>query len=91
MPSNVNVASQRGEQHALDDVASNICPALAVGFHRRRLALHGPWAWLLRELAELQGVGHNHSSLRYIRHVLAVATPTAAGAFCLLIKYQYTR
>ena len=49
----------------------------ALGFHRRRFALHGPWAWLLRELAELQGVSPNHTSLRYVRHVLAVATPTA--------------
>ena len=49
----------------------------ALGFHRRRLALHGPWAWLLRELSELQGVSPNHTSLRYVRHVLAVATPTA--------------
>jgi hypothetical protein len=47
---------------------------LQVGFRRRQLALHGPCAWLLRELAELQGVGANHSSIRYIRHVLAVAT-----------------
>ena len=49
----------------------------ALGFHRRRLALHGPWAWLLRELSELQGASPNHTSLRYVRHVLAVATPTA--------------
>ena len=49
----------------------------ALAFHRRRLALHGPWSWLLRELSELQGVSPSHTSLRYVRHVLAVATPTA--------------
>ena len=58
------------------DVALN-ASLRALGFHRRRLALHGPWAWLLRELSELQGVSPNHTSLRYVRHVLAVATPTA--------------
>lgn len=58
------------------DVALNAA-LRALGFHRRRLALHGPWAWLLRELSELQGVSPNHTSLRYVRHVLAVATPTA--------------
>ena len=49
----------------------------ALSFHRRRLELTGPWAWLLRELSDLQGVSPNHTSLRYVRHVLAVATPTA--------------
>lgn len=58
------------------DVALN-AGLRALGFHRRRLALHGPWAWLLRELSELQQVSPNHTSLRYVRHVLAVATPTA--------------
>ena len=58
------------------DVALNAA-LRALGFHRRRLQLHGPWAWLLRELSELQGVSPNHTSLRYVRHVLAVATPTA--------------
>jgi hypothetical protein len=58
------------------DVALNAA-LRALGFHRRRLQLHGPWAWLLRELSELQAVSPNHTSLRYVRHVLAVATPTA--------------
>ena len=58
------------------DVALNAA-LRSLGFHRRRLNIQGPWAWLLRELSELQGVSPNHTSLRYVRHVLAVATPTA--------------
>ena len=49
----------------------------ALGFTRRRLTIHGQWQTLLDELAKGHGVSETYTSLRYIQHLLAVATPTA--------------
>jgi len=49
----------------------------AIGFTRRRLDIHGNWELLLKELAEGHNVTTTYTSLRYIQHMLAVATPTA--------------
>ena len=49
----------------------------AIGFTRRRLRVHGNWELLLKELAEGHNVTTTYTSLRYIQHMLAVATPTA--------------
>ena len=49
----------------------------ALGFTWRRLSIHGPWESLLAELARSHGVTETYTSLRYIQHLLAVATPTA--------------
>ncbi|CAN0927267.1 hypothetical protein LINGRAHAP2_LOCUS35800 [Linum grandiflorum] len=45
-------------------------------FHARNLKLHGPWKWLLTEFAEYYGVSDSYTKLRYLSHVMNVATPT---------------
>ncbi|KAJ7964639.1 Pesticidal crystal cry8Ba protein [Quillaja saponaria] len=45
-------------------------------FHSRNLWLHGSWKWLLTEFAEYYGVSDSYTKLRYLLHVMNVATPT---------------
>ncbi|XP_038704638.1 uncharacterized protein LOC120000578 [Tripterygium wilfordii] len=45
-------------------------------FHSRNLRLHGPWKWLLTEFADYYGVSDTYTKLRYLSHVMNVATPT---------------
>ncbi|KAG2719653.1 hypothetical protein I3843_03G262600 [Carya illinoinensis] len=45
-------------------------------FHSRNLSLHGPWKWLLTEFADYYGVSNSYTKLRYLSHVMKVATPT---------------
>ena len=49
----------------------------SLAFTRRRLAIRGEWKYLLVELSRTHGVSESYTSLRYIQHLLAVATPTA--------------
>ncbi|XVF81368.1 hypothetical protein PTKIN_Ptkin15bG0149500 [Pterospermum kingtungense] len=44
-------------------------------FHSRNLRLQGPWQWLLAEFAEYYGVSDSYTKLRYLSHVMNVATP----------------
>uniref|UniRef100_A0A2N9FJ97 Uncharacterized protein n=1 Tax=Fagus sylvatica TaxID=28930 RepID=A0A2N9FJ97_FAGSY len=45
-------------------------------FHSRNLLLHGHWKWLLTEFADYYGVSDSYTKLRYLSHVMNVATPT---------------
>ncbi|KAH9793921.1 Portal protein [Citrus sinensis] len=45
-------------------------------FHPRNLRLQGPWKWLLTEFADYYGVSDSYTKLRYLLHVMNVATPT---------------
>ncbi|KAF5482667.1 hypothetical protein F2P56_003217 [Juglans regia] len=45
-------------------------------FHSRNLWLHEPWKWLLTEFADYYGVSNSYTKLRYLSHVMKVATPT---------------
>ena len=49
----------------------------ALAFTRRRLSIRDEWKYLLIELSRTHGVSESYTSLRYIQHLLAVATPTA--------------
>ncbi|CAA3027510.1 Hypothetical predicted protein [Olea europaea subsp. europaea] len=44
-------------------------------FHARNLRIVGPWKWLLTEFAEYYGVSDSYTKLRYLSHVMDVATP----------------
>uniref|UniRef100_A0A7N0VD54 Uncharacterized protein n=1 Tax=Kalanchoe fedtschenkoi TaxID=63787 RepID=A0A7N0VD54_KALFE len=44
-------------------------------FHSRNLRLHGCWSWLLTEFADYYGVSDSYAKLRYLTHVMGVATP----------------
>ncbi|PRQ52410.1 hypothetical protein RchiOBHm_Chr2g0155201 [Rosa chinensis] len=48
----------------------------AQNFHSRNLRLHGPWKWLLEEFADYYEVSKSYTKLRYLSHVMDVATPT---------------
>ncbi|KAF7833299.1 uncharacterized protein G2W53_015632 [Senna tora] len=48
----------------------------AQNFHSRNLRLNGPWKWLLDAFAEYYGVSDSYAKLRYLLHVMNVATPT---------------
>ncbi|KAM1358883.1 hypothetical protein ACFX15_045092 [Malus domestica] len=48
----------------------------AQNFHSRNLWLHGTWKWLLTEFAEYYEVSQSYTKLRYLLHVMNVATPT---------------
>ncbi|XP_062107072.1 uncharacterized protein LOC133818305 isoform X3 [Humulus lupulus] len=48
----------------------------AQNFHSRNLWLHGPWKWLLTEFSDYYGVSISYTKLRYLSHVMHVATPT---------------
>ncbi|XP_050204995.1 uncharacterized protein LOC126655039 [Mercurialis annua] len=54
-------------------------------FHSRNLRLHGPWKWLLTEFADYYGVSDSYTKLRYLSHVMNVATPTKG---CLELVYE---
>ncbi|XP_061344092.1 uncharacterized protein LOC133290055 [Gastrolobium bilobum] len=45
-------------------------------FHSRNLRLNGPWKWLLDEFADYYEVSNSYAKLRYLSHVMNVATPT---------------
>ncbi|KAJ1383867.1 hypothetical protein SESBI_43006 [Sesbania bispinosa] len=45
-------------------------------FHSRNLRLNGPWKWLLDAFADYYGVSDSYAKLRYLLHVMNVATPT---------------
>ncbi|CAL1408017.1 unnamed protein product [Linum trigynum] len=45
-------------------------------FHARNLKLDGPWNWLLTEFADYYGVSGSYTKLRYLSHIMNVATPT---------------
>ncbi|XP_022758871.1 uncharacterized protein LOC111305517 [Durio zibethinus] len=45
-------------------------------FHSRNLRLQGPWQWLLTEFADYYGVSDSYTKLRYLLHIMNVATPT---------------
>ncbi|KAK7299810.1 hypothetical protein RJT34_10638 [Clitoria ternatea] len=45
-------------------------------FHSRNLRLNGPWKWLLDAFADYYGVSNSYAKLRYLSHVMNVATPT---------------
>ncbi|EOX93622.1 Uncharacterized protein TCM_002512 isoform 1 [Theobroma cacao] len=45
-------------------------------FHSQNLRLQGPWQWLLTEFADYYGVSDSYTKLRYLLHVMNVATPT---------------
>ncbi|GMY09592.1 hypothetical protein FCV25MIE_04831 [Fagus crenata] len=45
-------------------------------FHSGNLLLHGHWKWLLTEFADYYGVSDSYTKLRYLSHVMNVATPT---------------
>ncbi|XP_057440849.1 uncharacterized protein LOC130732865 [Lotus japonicus] len=45
-------------------------------FHSRNLRLSGPWKWLLDAFADYYGVSSSYAKLRYLLHVMNVATPT---------------
>ncbi|KAI4308594.1 hypothetical protein L6164_031650 [Bauhinia variegata] len=48
----------------------------AQNFHSRNLRLNGPWKWLLDSFADYYGVSDAYTKLRYLLHVMKVATPT---------------
>ncbi|KAF4360031.1 uncharacterized protein LOC115699041 isoform X1 [Cannabis sativa] len=48
----------------------------AQNLHSRNLWLHGPWKWLLTEFSDYYGVSVSYTKLRYLSHVMNVATPT---------------
>ncbi|KAL5581652.1 hypothetical protein UlMin_014094 [Ulmus minor] len=48
----------------------------AHNFHSHNLWLHGPWKWLLTEFSDYYGVSVSYTKLRYLSHVMLVATPT---------------
>ncbi|KAK7386073.1 hypothetical protein VNO78_32151 [Psophocarpus tetragonolobus] len=45
-------------------------------FHSRNLRLNGTWKWLLDAFADYYGVSNSYAKLRYLLHVMNVATPT---------------
>ncbi|CAA7035193.1 unnamed protein product [Microthlaspi erraticum] len=54
-------------------------------FHSQNLSLNGSWKWLLSEFAEYYGVSDSYTKLRYLSHVMNVATPTKT---CLLLVHE---
>ncbi|KAL1219602.1 hypothetical protein V5N11_009729 [Cardamine amara subsp. amara] len=57
----------------------------AQNFHSRNLRLNGSWKWLLSEFAEYYGVSDSYTKLRYLSHVMNVATPTK---ICLQLVHE---
>ncbi|XP_027940436.1 uncharacterized protein LOC114194437 isoform X1 [Vigna unguiculata] len=45
-------------------------------FHSRNLRINGHWKWLLDAFADYYGVSNSYAKLRYLLHVMNVATPT---------------
>ncbi|MCO5591361.1 hypothetical protein L7F22_045343 [Adiantum nelumboides] len=54
-------------------------------FMQGNLRLHGSWKWLLSEFALYYGVSDAYTNLRYLSHVMEIATPTAD---CLLLIHD---
>ncbi|KFK31308.1 hypothetical protein AALP_AA6G095900 [Arabis alpina] len=54
-------------------------------FHSQNLRLNGSWKWLLSEFAEYYGVSDSYTKLRYLSHVMNVATPTKT---CLQLVHE---
>ncbi|KAI5054834.1 hypothetical protein GOP47_0029979 [Adiantum capillus-veneris] len=54
-------------------------------FRQGNLRLHGSWKWLLSEFALYYGVSDAYTNLRYLYHVMEIATPTAD---CLLLIHD---
>ncbi|EOA14637.1 hypothetical protein CARUB_v10027895mg [Capsella rubella] len=54
-------------------------------FHPQNLRLNGSWKWLLSEFAEYYGVSDTYTKLRYLSHVMNVATPTKT---CLQLVHE---
>ncbi|CAH8363075.1 unnamed protein product [Eruca vesicaria subsp. sativa] len=54
-------------------------------FHSQNLRLNGTWKWLLSEFAEYYGVSDSYTKLRYLSHVMNVATPTKT---CLQLVHE---
>ncbi|XP_010482077.1 PREDICTED: uncharacterized protein LOC104760812 [Camelina sativa] len=54
-------------------------------FHPQNLRLNGSWKWLLSEFAEYYGVSDSYTKLRYLSHVMNVATPTKT---CLQLVHE---
>ncbi|XP_063950453.1 uncharacterized protein LOC108219853 isoform X2 [Daucus carota subsp. sativus] len=58
----------------------------AQNFHAQNLWIDGPWKWLLSEFADYYGVSDSYTKLRYLSHVMNVATPKKD---CLELIYQF--
>ncbi|CAN8265714.1 unnamed protein product [Cochlearia groenlandica] len=54
-------------------------------FHSQNLRLNGSWKWLLNEFADYYGVSDSYTKLRYLSHVMNVASPTKA---CLELVHE---
>ncbi|XP_024028571.1 uncharacterized protein LOC21391910 [Morus notabilis] len=54
-------------------------------FHQRNLLLKDPWRWLVIEFASYYGVSDAYTKLRYLSHIMDVATPTE---YCLNLVYD---
>ncbi|AED95650.1 portal protein [Arabidopsis thaliana] len=54
-------------------------------FHPQNLRLDGSWKWLLSEFADYYGVSDSYTKLRYLSHVMNVATPTKT---CLQLVHE---
>ncbi|KAL4588872.1 hypothetical protein LXL04_001769 [Taraxacum kok-saghyz] len=54
-------------------------------FHARNLWVIEPWKWLLAEFSDYYGVSESYTKLRYLSHVMNVATPTKD---CLELIYE---
>ncbi|XP_071715042.1 uncharacterized protein [Rutidosis leptorrhynchoides] len=54
-------------------------------FHARNLWVVDPWKWLLTEFSDYYGVSESYTKLRYLSHVMNVATPIKD---CLELIYE---
>nr|XP_043624942.1 uncharacterized protein LOC122596431 [Erigeron canadensis] len=54
-------------------------------FHARNLWVVEPWKWLLTEFSDYYGVSESYTKLRYLSHVMNVATPIKD---CLELIYE---
>ncbi|CAH9091069.1 unnamed protein product [Cuscuta epithymum] len=54
-------------------------------FCARNLGIDDPWKWLLAEFSDYYGVSDSYTKLRYLSHVMDVATPTQD---CLELVYD---
>ncbi|GJU02566.1 hypothetical protein Tco_1112904 [Tanacetum coccineum] len=54
-------------------------------FHARNLWVVEPWKWLLTEFSDYYGVSESYTKLRYLSHIMNIATPTKD---CLELIYE---
>ncbi|PON38807.1 pesticidal crystal cry8Ba protein [Parasponia andersonii] len=54
-------------------------------FNQRNLILKDPWKWLVTEFSSYYGVSDVYTKLRYLSHIMDVATPTE---YCLNLVYD---